>query len=453
MTTGSPLRQILAFAAPLFIGNIFQQIYTMIDTMEMGYFVGDGAIAAIGAASSLYSLLMSLTISMNSGYAILTTQAFGARDAQRLRQAIAGTAVLNGGMTVLPTAASLLFLRPLLRFMNTPAEIFEQSYRYMLILCAGLFTTVGYNMFASILRAVGNSRTPLYILVFSSVVNILLDLFLIVVLNLGVVGTALGTVLAQGLSAALCGWVLLRNYRDLLPKKGDVAASRAMWPPLLSSGTAMALMLCVVNLGTLIFQRANNVLGGDVIAAHTAARKMIDAFMQPLATIATATSTFVSQNWGAKQYHRIQTTLQKVLGLEALIGAAVCAIVYLTGEPLIRLVTGTQNGNIIANGVLSMRVHFPFFPLLGVLLCLRTAMQSMGYKAAPVASSCVELAMKAVGAAVLIPACGYLGTCITEPLTWTMMTAFLLTVYLRQHKKIFANQPELRQALEMEGHP
>ena len=454
MTVGSPIRLILSFAAPLFIGNIFQQIYTMIDTMEMGYFVGDNAISAIGAASSLYSLLMSLTISMNNGYAILITQAFGARDRVKLRQSIAGTAVLNGGMTILVTMAALLFLRPLLRFMNTPPEIFEQSYDYMLILCAGLFTTVGYNMFASILRAVGNSRTPLYILIISSVVNVLLDLFLILVLKLGVIGTALGTVLAQGLSAFLCGWVLIRKYRAILPQKGDVSASRLLWPQLLSSGTAMAMMMCVVNLGTLIFQRANNVLGGNMIAAYTAARKIIEAFMQPLGTIATASSTFVSQNWGARQYQRIKTTLWKVMGLEVLWGVIACAIVYLVDEPLIRLITGTQNESIVANGVLAMRVSFPFFPILGILLCLRTAMQSMGYKAAPVASSCVELVMKALGAAILIPAYGYFGTSITEPLTWTIMTAFLLAVYLRQHKRIFAGQPHVgsHRQLKTEGH-
>ena len=178
MTAGSPIRLILSFAAPLFIGNIFQQIYTMIDTMEMGYFVGDDAISAVGAASSLYNLLMSLTISMNNGYAIIVTQAFGGRDEEKLRQSIAGTAVLNTGMTFLVTAAALLFLRPLLRFMNTPEGIFDQTFSYMLILCAGLFTTVCYNMFASILRAVGNSRTPLYILIVSSIINVLLDLFL-----------------------------------------------------------------------------------------------------------------------------------------------------------------------------------------------------------------------------------------------------------------------------------
>ena len=437
MTTGDPIRQILAFAVPLFIGNIFQEIYTMVDTMEMGYFVGDSAIAAIGATSSLYSLLMSLVISTNNGYAIVVTQAFGAHDEEKLRRAVAGTIILNVGMTVLVTALSLLFMRPLLHFMNTPENIFEQSYIYMVILCAGMFTTAGYNMFASILRAVGNSRTPLYVLVASSLVNIALDLFLIIVLKLGVVGTALGTVMAQGLSTLLCGRALLRNHREIMPKTGDFLASKPMWTQLLGSGCAMAMMFCVVQLGSLIFQRANNILGETIIAAYTAARKIIVAFMQPLITIATANSTFVSQNWGAKQYSRIRRTLKKVIGLEVAWGVIACAVVYLIDEPLFCLITGTQDDNMIYNGVLASQISLPFFPLLGILLCLRTAMQSMGYKAAPVASSCIELLMKVMGASLLIPIWGYMGTCFTEPLSWVVMTIFLVLAYLIQRKKIF----------------
>lgn len=346
MTVGDPIRLILSFAAPLLVGTVFQQVYSMVDTMEMGYLVGDDAISAIGAASSLYNLLMSLIISMNNGFAIIVAQAFGARDKEGLRRSIAGTAMLNLGMAILVCAGSLLFLRPLLRFMNTPAAIFDQSLAYMLVVCSGLFATVGYNMFSSILRSVGNSRTPLLVLIVSSVSNVLLDLFLIVVLGLGVVGTALGTVLAQTLSAVLCGRVLWRDYPDLLPRRADVRASRELWPQLLSSGTAMALMMCVVNLGTLIFQRANNVLGEDVIAAHAASRKIIEAFMQPLGTLATANSTFVSQNWGAEKYGRIR-------------------------------------------------------------------------------------------AALLIPTYGYLGTSVTEPITWVIMTAFLAAAYLLRRKRMF----------------
>lgn len=438
MTVGDPIKLILAFAIPLFIGNVFQQIYTMVDTMVVGHFIGDNAISAIGATSSLYGLMMSLATSMNSGYAIITTQAFGAHDEDRLRHAIAGTVVLNVIITCLVTVLSVIFLRPLLHFMNTPNGIFEEAYIYIFILCIGLFSTIGYNMFAGILRAVGNSRTPLYFLIVSSIGNVVLDLLFVAVFQMGVVGAALATVIAQTISALLSGVAILRGYPSMIPKKKDFYDSIKLWPELLSTGFAMALMLCVVNLGSLIFQRANNGLGETVIAAHAAAHKIINTVMQPLGTIASANSTFISQNWGAKKYDRIKTTLRKVMGLEVLWGVIACALVYMFGDFLIQMITGTEDMTIISNGVLAMKISLPFFPILGILLCLRTAMQSMGYKVAPVVSSCVELLMKGLGASLLIPAYGYLGTCVTEPLTWTLMTMFLVTAYIFQRKKIYA---------------
>ena len=170
MTQGPCLKLILTFALPLFVGNIFQQIYNLVDTAVVGHCIGDSAISAIGATSSLYILLVSLIISLNSGYAIIITQSFGARDEQRLRMCVAGTILLNAGATVIITVLAVIFLRPLLTFMNTPDSIFADAHQYILIICIGMFSTVGYNMFAGILRAVGNSRTPLYCLIVSSLV-------------------------------------------------------------------------------------------------------------------------------------------------------------------------------------------------------------------------------------------------------------------------------------------
>lgn len=435
MTTGDPIRLILTFAVPLFIGNIFQQIYTMVDTMVVGHMLGDGAISAIGATSAIYSLMITLSSGMNNGYAIIATQAFGAHDDNRLRRSIAGIFILNVASTVLVTLLAVAFLRPILEFMNTPVGIFEDSYNYILVLCIGLFSTIGYNMFAGILRAVGNSRTPLNYLILSSVINVVLDLLLVG--SMGVIGAALATVIAQVVSAVCCGISFFRNCRNMIPSREDFKQCRMLLPPLLSAGTAMALMLCVVNLGSLIFQRANNSLGEAVITAHTSAHKIFTVFLQPISTIATATSTFVSQNWGAKQYERIRVTLKKVLWLEVIWGVFSCVVVYATGDWLIRILTGTEDPDILSNAVMAMRISLPFFPILGVLQCLRTAMQSMGYKNVPVMSSCIELIMKILGAILLIPSYGYFGACITEPLTWTAMTAFLVCAYFIRRKKIY----------------
>lgn len=437
MSTGNPIRLILAFAIPLFIGNIFQQFYNMVDTMVVGYTLGDSAISAIGATSSLYSLLINFASGLNAGYSIIVTQRFGAKDQTGLKRAVGGMLLLDLAAVVLLTGLSAAFLRPLMVFMNTPESILDQAYSYMLIICCGMFSTIGYNMFAGILRAMGNSRTPLYFLIVSSVLNILLDLLLVAKLHMGLPGAAIATVIAQSICAALCGFYLLRNYRELMPKAADFRISGKLLGELLSLGISVGMMNCLVDISSVIFQRANNGMGEIIIAANTAARKIIMLLIQPLGTVAHAFSTFTAQNWGAQRYDRIRNSLKKVLGLVMLWSIFACAVVYLFGSSIIRMTTGTEDPEIIRNAVMSMRIHLPFYPFLGILFCLRHAMQSMGQKAVPIFSSCIELVIKFFSAAFLIPAIGYLGTCITEPAAWTVMALYLITVYLSQRKKIF----------------
>lgn len=438
MTQGDPLKLILAFAVPLFIGNIFQQIYTMVDTMVAGHALGDTAIAAIGATSSLYSLILNVAIGMNSGYGIVVTRSFGARDPKTMKQSIAGMMTLNTIVTVAMTVLALVFLRPLLRFMNTPESIFEQTYVYIAIICGGMISTVCYNMFAAILRAVGNSRSPLYFLIVSCLLNILLDVLLVVVIPLGIAGAAIATVIAQTVSAILCAIYVFRSYQEILPGREDFRVPGELLKELLSTGVSMALMVCVVDLGSVIYQRANNQLGEVIIAAHTASRRIFGITSQPLGTIASANATFVAQNWGAKKPGRIQAALKKVFLVEILWSVFICAVVFLFGEAIVRFTTGTTHPEILSNAVMSLRIHLSFFIPLGILLCLRTTMQAIGRKLIPVLSSCIELAMKILAAWWLIPAYGFVGTSVTEPVTWVFMMVFLLAAWLLQGKKLLA---------------
>ena len=316
MTQGNPITMILMFAVPLFIGNIFQQIYSMVDTMVTGYHLGDGAIAAIGATSALYGLIIDFAFGLNSGCAIVVTQCFGAQDEKKLRASIAGMIEIDAAATAALTIAALIFLRPFLRFLNTPASIFEDAYRYIVIICIGMAAAMAYNLFSGILRSFGNSRTALYFLIVSSLLNIGLDIFFIAVLHTGVEGAALATVIAETVSAVLCGIYVWKNYGIVFPKKADFLVPKEMLKELFLNGIAMAAMYCVVALGSVIFQRANNHLGEKIISAHTASRRIIEILMQPLSTIAAASSTFVGQNWGAKKTDRIRKALKQVLALE-----------------------------------------------------------------------------------------------------------------------------------------
>lgn len=433
MTTGNPLKLILAFAVPLFIGNIFQQFYSMVDTMVVGYHLGDPGIAAIGATASLYSLLINFANGLNAGYGIIVTQQFGAHDRKSMKQAIAGMMVLDGLVCLGLTAAALSFLKPLMAFLNTPEAVFEMAHSYIRIICLGVVATVGYNMFAAILRAMGNSRTPLYFLIFSSFLNILLDLLFVVVFRMGIAGAAIATVLAQAVSATLCGIYVFRNYADFMPGKGDFRVPARMLRVLFSTGISMAVMNCLVDIGSVIFSRANNLLGETYIAAHAAARKLLMMMIQPQASISIANSTFAGQNWGAGNVSRIRKTLRKVLLIELLWGVTASAIIYLFGGAMVRFTTGTTDPEMLRYAVLSLRVHFSTFPFLGVVFVMRHTLQAMGYKIIPILSSSIELCTKILAASWLIPKIGFLGTCVTEPVTWAIMAVFLMHYYLTKH--------------------
>ena len=440
MTQGKPLPMILTFAVPFLIGNIFQQVYSMVDTMVAGYHLGDSAIAAIGASSSLYSLIVNTAIGLNAGYGIVVTRSFGARDYRRMRQAVGGMALLNGGITAALTVLSLLLLRPLLQYMNTPAAIFEETWSYISVICGGMLCTVFYNMFAAIMRAVGNSRAPLWFLVLSSLLNVVLDLLFVVVLDFGVAGAAIATVIAQGTSALLSGLYVWRSYREYMPGREDLHLPGSLLRELLSTGFAMALMSCVVDLGSVIVNRANNLLGESLIAANAAGRRMWSLMLMPQSAVSVATSTFMAQNWGARKVARIRLALRQVFAV--IIGWSVfaCALFFLIGEQLIRFTTGTSDPEIIGGAVLLTRAALVCAPALGILVCLRNTLQALGSKLVPVLSSCIELGMKLISAYWAIPTLGFTAMALTEPVTWVLMMTYLLVSYLTQRKKIFGEE-------------
>lgn len=430
MTEGSPVRLILAFAVPMFIGNVFQQAYSMADTMIAGRFLGEQAIAAIGATATLYSLLMNIAWGLNNGYCVVLSRAFGAGDMSRFRRSVAAMIALNVGIALVLTALSLALLRPLMGLLRTPADIFDQAYRYIVIILAGMITTVAYNACSGYLRAMGNSRTPLVFLILSSLLNIALDLVFIVALHMGVGGAALATVLAQGVSAALCGGYIWRNYREYLPGRGDLRPERANVGEMFTTGFSMAMMQAVFALGSVILQRAINALGSAVITAHTASRRVYEMLMVPMSTLASADSTFVGQNYGAGKCDRIVEANRKTLLMElgwSLVSVAAC---WLLGRRLMVWLTGTSNEQIIQNALLNLRLSTACFFPLGALLALRYSMQAMGHKVLPVLSSTIELAGKIVSAAALVPALGYLGVALTEPVIWCLCAAFLVVFYV-----------------------
>lgn len=359
-------------------------------------------------------------------------QAFGAKDQDKVKKSIAAMVVLDLVITLILTLFSLIFLMPLMRLINIPESIFSDAYAYIAIITAGMLATIAYNMFAAMMRAVGNSRTPLYFLMISCAINLSLDCLFIIGLGWGVEGAAWATVMAESISALSSGMYVFHKYREILPDRKHFHLEMSLLKEMATTGFAMALMLCVVDIGSVIYQRAVNGLGEMLIVAHTAARKLIGIMMMPLASIATAYSTFTSQNWGAGKTERIRQTLKKVMAMEVGWGLFSCLAIFLFGKIAVQLLTGTSDNGVIENAALSLRIHFVCYPALGVLFALRTSLQAIGQKAIPVISSSFELVAKLIAGIWLIPTFGYLCVCLTEPIIWTVCAAFLIISYMKQ---------------------
>ena len=415
MTKGNSLKLILRFAIPLFIGTLFQQAYNMIDTMIAGYNIGDEAIAAIGATSSLYAVIVYFATGLNSGYGIIISRLFGAKDIGRLKNATATMVTLNLGITILLTGVSLPLLHPLLKLLDTPAEIYQMTYQYIFVILAGMAAAIAYNMCAAFLQALGNSNIPLYFLIVSCIINLSLDCLFIAGFHMGVVGAGFATIIAESISALSCMIYIFKKYREYLPGKKD-------WS--------------VFSLGSIILQKAINNLGTQIITAHTASRRIYEVFAIPLSTAATATATFVGQNFGARKYERIDNALKKII-LAALLWSAVSIVIAIfAGEFMVRLLIDTNDPVIIENALLNLRLSTAFFFPLGVLIIMRNAMQSMSYKVAPVLSSAIELLVKVLATFFVVPRLGYTGVAFTEPIIWVLCAIFIVVVYLTGRRKV-----------------
>ena len=281
MTKGNPLKIFIYFTIPLLIGNIFQQLYSMVDTIIVGRFVGVNALAALGACNSLFFLVNGLVLGLTSGFAVLVAQKFGAKDEKGVKKAVASNITLTIVLTVIITIVALLAVKPLLNMMNTPENIYEDARVYITLIYAGIITQTGYNMAAGILRALGDSKTPLYFLIVASILNVILDLIFIINFNMGVAGAAYATNIAQGVSAVLCFIYSYKKFKILRLKKEDFKVEKEYYTTHLKIAIPMSMQFSVTAVGIIIIQSAINTFGSVVIASYTAASKVLQLVMQP----------------------------------------------------------------------------------------------------------------------------------------------------------------------------
>ena len=426
---GPIFRNLLLFAIPIFISNLFQQLYNAADAMIVGNVLGDTSLAAVGACASIYELLVGFGLGIGNGLAIVTARAYGAQDPDKVKKTVAGSMVIGLVASVLITIFGLLFLRPLLQALDTPPEILNEAYSYIIEIARFVVVMFAYNLCAALLRAVGNSVMPLVFLIFSSCLNVGLDYWFVAGLEMGVRGAAVATVLSQALSVALCIVYILRYAKHLVPSRRHFRLEKGLYRELITQGLSMGLMSSIVSAGSVILQYGINGLGTLVIAGHTAARKLFTFTDMPVIAMATAGSTFVSQNRGADKPDRIRKGMKQIWMFAFGTAIVMTVLMSLFSGVLVRLVSGSSTPVVLENGARYLVWNAPFYSVLGVLLATRYALQSLGQKVLPLISSGIELVGKILFMLFFIPRFGYNAVILCEPVIWCFMCAQLLWSY------------------------
>ena len=428
---GPIFKSLVLFMLPILVSSLFQQLYNTVDTMIVGNVLGDTALAAIGSCGAIYELLVGFGLGIGNGLAIVAARAYGAQDEDLLKKTVAGSLVIGLIASLVITAAGFFGLRPLLELLDTPAEILEDAYGYIIVIDLGVLVMFAYNLCAGLLRAIGNSVMPLVFLLISSALNVVLDLWFIAELGMGVKGAAVATVLAQGVSVVLCVLYVAARVRILLPERRHFAVSGKLYWDLFSQSISMGLMSSIVSAGSVVLQYGINGLGTLTIAGHTAARKLFAFTDMPLIAMANAASTFVSHNYGARQPQRIRRGMREVWIYSVVVTVASVLLMNVGAEWMVRLVSGSVEPVVLENGARYLRWNAPFYAVLGVLLSTRYALQSLGEKILPLFSSVIELVGKILFVLVFIPRFAYDAVILCEPVVWCFMTLYLVAVYRR----------------------
>lgn len=435
LTEGTPWKQILLFSIPIFWGNVFQLLYSLVDTKIVGSTLGTEALAAVGSVSTLHTLMTGFLNGLTLGFSLITAMCFGAKNRKRLKKTFAAAISLGVLTTLALVLMLMIFLHPVLNLLHVPQVQFEMAYAYISVLIIGLFATLFYNLCANTLRAIGDALTPLIFLIVATVSNIGLDYLFILGFQMGVQGAAYATVLAQLLSVVLCLIRIFRKFPILHIQKEDFRFDRELMAEMYKSGLSMGLMSCLVGIGTILLQSAINTLGTTVIVAHTAARKVFELVSLPNSVLGSAMATYCGQNYGARRFDRIRQGIRASLIIAAVWAVVVFLICHTIEGKLIQFVASTTNPDVIYWGSTYLKVDMSFIVICGVIVILRNSMQGFGDRVIPVFSSCIELAGKIIFAFVFAPMFAYWGIIWAEPMVWIAMVIPLIVKVVHVLKK------------------
>lgn len=435
MTSGSPVRLILQFMIPVCLGNIFQQFYNVADSIVAGQFIGVNALAAIGSTGSLMFFVTGWLNGLSSGFAILVSQRFGAKRYDQMRHYVAMSIYLAAAFAIVMTVGLLILNEPILRMMNFSDEIMPDVTAYMGIIYAGLIVTAAYNSLAAFLRALGDSKSPLYFLIISAVINVVLDIAFIVCFGMGVEGCAYATVIAQGISAVLCFVYILKKFPILHLKEEDFRISFRSFGDLLSLGIPMGLQFSITAIGTIIVQGAVNVYGEIYMAGFAAAGKLQNIIATVFTAFGATIATFVGQNRGAGRMDRVKTGVKYTQVMILIWSVVTMALVFFFGKYMMLLFVSVSETEVIDAAVIYFRTVFWCYPFLGSIFLYRNTLQGMGYGLVPMLGGVFELAARSAIVMIVAGRTSFAGVCFSDPAAWIAALIPLVPYYIYTMRK------------------
>ena len=435
LTKGSPPKLILIFCLPLFIGNLFMQLYNITDILIVGRLLGVNALAAVGATAPIFFVFMLLALGFTGGLTVITAQRFGAGDYDGMRKSVTHAVMASLVLCFLISTCLIFFLRPVLHIMNVPKIIEDDAYIFMSILSFGLIMLVFYNLLAGFMRAIGDSKTPLYFLIFSTVLNIILNFVLIYFFGFGVKGSALGTVGATTITLILCIVYTSSNFKILHLKKSDWHFDKNTLSEQLKIAFPMSVQFSVLSISMMVIQSACNSFGPEVIAAFTAALRIEQLATQPLLALGMAMATYAAQNFGAKKISRIRQGVQFTALVSFTIAVVMSLLVRYIGRDMIAVFLNEKNAFIIETGKTYLGISTLFYFFLGLIFIFRNTLQGMGEAWLPLIASFTELCIRSFAAVFLAKAIGYQGIFYASPAAWVSATCVVTIGYAFTIKK------------------
>lgn len=439
MTIGNPKRIIISFGVPLLLGMLFQQFYSMVDTIIVGRVLGVNELAGVGSTGSINFMVIGFCMGICNGFAIPIAQCFGAKDYKNLRKYVANCVWLSVFFAALMTMSVSVFCRDILKLMDTPSDIFEYAYEYIYIIFLGIPVIFLYNILSGIIRALGDSKAPLIFLIISSVINIALDFITIKWFNMSVNGPALATVISQGISGVLCLIYMIKKYDVLRVRKGEWRPERHHMVTLCRMGIPMGLQYSITAIGSVILQTAVNSLGSTAVAAVTAANKVSMFFCCPFDAMGSTMATYAGQNIGAGKPDRVTKGMLSCSLMGLIYSTAACVVLVIFGKELASIFIDKSeagNGEILQNARLMLVWLSSFYFPLSLVNIIRFTIQGLGYSELAILSGVCEMAARALVGFVFVPMWGFIAVCTASPMAWIFADTFLITAYIFIIKRI-----------------